>query len=227
MRILLIEDEVALAAALKYILEKNHFQVDIAYDGLEGEDLAFSNIYDAFVLDRMLPGKEGVAILRTLREAGITTPAMFLTARDAIADRVEGLEAGADDYLIKPFSNQEFLARVRALTRRSGQLVENEMLCVQGLTLDITAGSCCVQDKTTILTRKEAQLLELLLRNHGITLKKEQILDRIWGIEQEVEIGNVDLYIFYLRKKIDFSKAGLALHTVRGIGYVLMEETHD
>ncbi|MDO5293500.1 MAG: response regulator transcription factor [bacterium] len=227
MRILLIEDERALADALEYILKKNKYQVDVAYDGIAGEDYALTNSYDVLIMDRMLPGKEGVEILKTVRENKIHTPAMFLTAKSGIDDRVEGLEAGADDYLVKPFANKELLARVKALLRRNARLLMDEELQAGTLRLNVNQGKCSWADHEVSLTRTEAQLLELFLRNLGQTLTKEQILDRIWGFDKSVMYGNVELYIFYLRKKINFLEAELQLKTVRGMGYTLLEVQHD
>lgn len=221
MRILIVEDEVGLADALQYVLEKNGYQVDVAYDGLEGEAYALKNIYDGIVLDRMLPGKEGIAILKKLRCSDIKTPTMFLTAKDTINDRVEGLDAGADDYLIKPFSNKEFVARVGALVRRRGSFIYNEEIHLSDTILDIDNCIYTINGKSIRLTKTETQLLELLMRNKNQVLKKEQILDKIWGFNNDVEITNVELYIFYLRKKIDFSTADLELKTIRGVGYSL------
>ncbi len=223
MRILLVEDEVSLADALVYLLKKDGYQVDVSYDGSEGEDLALSGIYDGIVLDRMLPGREGLDILRTIRDTQLATPVMFLTARDSVHDRVDGLDAGADDYLIKPFSNQEFLARVRALTRRSKNMIENEELHLADTVLNIRRSLYTIGDSVVELTRTEAKLLELLIRNVDQVLEKEQILERIWGFNNEIDIANVDLYIYYLRKKIHFQDAGIELQTVRGVGYSLVQ----
>lgn len=205
------------------VLKKAGYIVDTAEDGIDGQDMAQTNIYDVIILDRMLPGKEGVDILRHLRKEKINTPVIFLTAKDSVLNRIEGLDAGADDYLVKPFSKDELLARVRALARRSENIIVNQELTAGNLTLNVEQCQVTVPPHKQKLSKKETQLLELLLRNRGQSLSKEQILDRVWGFEKDVEIKNVDLYIFYLRKKIDFEKAGLSLTTVRGIGYSLQE----
>ena len=223
MRVLLVEDEKRLAEALAHVLKKEGYITDVANDGTEGLLLAETNNYDVLILDRMLPGKEGVEILRSLRAQHIQTPAIFLTAKDTVQNRVEGLDAGADDYLVKPFSKAELLARVRALTRRSRTLVFPEQPELGSLRLDVAQCEAAVAGQTVKLSLKETQLLELLLRNQGQVLSKEQILDRIWGYGSDVEMKNVDLYIFYLRKKLDLAAAGLALETVRGVGYALKE----
>jgi len=223
LRILLIEDETRLADALAQILKKQGYLVDVAGNGDLGRDMAETAIYDVIILDRMLPGIEGVEILKYLRSKNVSIPIIFLTAKDAISSRIEGLDAGADDYLIKPFSKDELLARIRALTRRSKNLQLNESFCVASIRLDTRSCEVFIDNHKTKLTLTEAQLLELLMRNRGQTLTKEQILDRIWGFDKKVEIKNVELYIFYLRKKIDLKKGGVAIETVRGIGYCLKE----
>ena len=187
-------------------------------------DYALSGIYDVLILDRMLPGKEGLDILKSVRKAGISTPAMFLTARDTVNDRVDGLDAGADDYLIKPFSNKEFLARVNALARRSTKFVQNDILKIGEATLNIQKSELTFEPHTYSLTNTEASLLELLIRNKELVLSKEQIMEKIWGFDHDIEISNVELYIFYLRKKIPFSEIGVKLMTIRGVGYMLTEK---
>lgn len=184
--------------------------------------MAETQLYDVVILDRMLPRKDGVEILRHLRNHGIKTPVIFVTARDAVADRVEGLDAGGDDYLVKPFSKDELLARLRALARRPEELLPNS-LRVAALTLDAPRCEVHVPGGTVKLSVKEAQLLELLMRNKNQVLPKEQIFDRVWGPASEAEISAVELYIFYLRKKIDFTACGTVLETIRGMGYCMRE----
>ena len=224
MRILLVEDETRLAEALAQILKKQGYLVDVTENGAMGLDMAETGIYGVIILDRNLPNMEGVEILKHLRKKKITTPVIFLTAKDTISNRVEGLDAGADDYLIKPFSKEELLARIRALSRRSENLQTSGRLCVASLSLDIRLCEVSAGTEKVKLTATESQLLELLIRNQGQVLTKEQILDRIWGFDKEVEIKNVELYIFYLRKKIPFEKSGVVIQTVRGIGYCLKEQ---
>jgi len=223
LRILLVEDEIRLAEALEQILKKQGYIVDVATDGDVGQDMAETGIYGVIILDRNLPSVEGVEVLKQLRKKRITTPVILLTAKDTVSNRVEGLDAGADDYLIKPFSKDELLARVRALSRRSENLQTSETLSVALLKLDIRSQEVSIGAEKIKLTVTEAQLLELLMRNQGQVLSKEQILDRIWGFDKEVEIKNVELYIFYLRKKIDLEKSGVVISTVRGVGYILKE----
>lgn len=221
MRVLLVEDEIRLADALAYILKKEGFITDVVNDGMNGFLWAQTNNYDVIILDRMLPEMDGIEILQKLRLNKIQTPTIFLTAKDTVQNRVEGLDAGADDYLIKPFSKEELLARVRALTRRSQTLIFQDQLELGSLKLNTALCQVNIANKEIKLSLKETQLLELLLRNKGQVLSKEQILDRIWGYGSDIEMKNVDLYIFYLRKKINFEKVGVNLETIRGVGYLL------
>lgn len=223
MKILLVEDEERLAEAIHHILKKEGYVVDVSGDGLEGQALAETGVYDVIILDRMLPNKEGVEILQALRHQQISSPVLFLTAKDSVANRVEGLEAGADDYLIKPFANSELIARVRALSRRNENIIQNDQLTVGKLVLNSKECEVLIGQTKVKLSLKEAQLLELFMQNKGQTLSKEQILDRVWPFNTEVELKNVDLYTYYLRKKIDFPAAELALETIRGVGYALKE----
>lgn len=173
------------------------------------------------ILDRMLPGKEGITILKELRRNNIATPVLLLTAKDSINDRVEGLDAGADDYLVKPFATEELLARIRALARRPSPQAVIYKQQVGCLSLDPQSCEVDLEGKLIKLTLKESQLLELLMRNAGQVITKEQILDRVWGLDSEVEIGNVEIYIHYLRKKLGSNQ--IKIETVRGIGYCLKE----
>ena len=223
MRLLLIEDEQRLSEALAYILEKNNYGVDVAYDGVTGQDMVETGIYDLIILDRMLPGRDGIAVLKELRAQGIKTPVLLLTARDAIEDRVEGLDAGADDYLVKPFATEELLARVRALCRRHNEQLHNEKLQVASLILDPLRCEVICGKETIRLTLKESQLLELFIRNKGQVITKDQIFNRVWGLDTEVEINNVEIYIHYLRKKLNTVMCQINIETIRGIGYCLKE----
>ncbi len=223
MRLLLIEDEKGLSEALAYILKKNKYGVDVAYDGITGQEMAETAIYDIIILDRMLPGKEGLAVLKELRSQGIKTPVLILTAKDAVADRVQGLDAGADDYLVKPFSTDELLARIRALSRRQSELLQGDALQVSSLFLYPLKSEAVYGNTTIKLTLKETQLLELFIRNKCQVITREQILDRVWGLDSEVEMNNVEIYIYYLRKKLEPLNQLLRIDTIRGIGYCLRE----
>lgn len=226
MRLLLIEDQKRLSDALVYIFKKNHYGIDAAYDGLKGQEMAETEIYDLIILDRMLPKKEGLDILKDLRNKGIKTPVLILTAKDAIEDRVYGLDAGADDYLVKPFATEELLARVRALSRRQNEQLHGEKLEVGALVLDPKLCEAEYGTQKVKLTVKECQLLELFMRNRGQVITKEQILDRVWGFDKDIELNNVEIYIHYLRKKINTEQCGIKLETVRGIGYCLKEDNY-
>lgn len=218
-----MEDELRLAEALSYILHKNNYGVDLADDGIKGQELAETGVYDLIILDRMLPGRDGLAVLKTLRKNGLQTPVLILTARDAVSDRVEGLDSGADDYLVKPFSTEELLARIRALSRRRSQSIQNEQLNLAELTFSPLKGVIEYGGKTVRLTPKESMLLELLLRNKNQVISKEQILDKVWGLESDVEMNNIEVYLSFLRRKLRSLKSPIMIETVRGIGYCLRE----
>ena len=222
MRVLLVEDEKPLAAALGKIFEKNKILVDVVNDGIEGKLLSEHDVYDVIILDIMLPGMTGLEILRSIREAGKNVPILLLTAKDDTKDKVNGLNMGADDYLVKPFVTEELIARVRALGRRPWEVYQDNVIHFSNLSLNINSGELYVDDVLNRLTAKEAQLLEMFIRNPGMTISKEQILDRIWGIESMAMENSVEIYVHYLRKKLDTSKA--YIKTIRGLGYVLKEK---
>ncbi len=221
MNILLIEDEKSLADALAHILRKNNYSVDVAYDGMDGQYQAETMVHDIIILDRMLPGRDGIDILKNLREEGIFIPVLMLTAKDSIQNRVEGLDAGADDYLVKPFSKDELLARLRALARRHKEVVFNDEITIGEVTFSPYKSEVRIGDQVVHLTVRESQLLELFIKNRGLVLSKEQILEKVWGFESEVDVNSVEVYLSYLRKKLGNS---LKLQTVRGVGYCLKEE---
>lgn len=223
MRILLIEDEVALSDALAYMLKKKGYMVDTAYDGITGEEMAETDAYDILIIDRMLPYKEGASIVRDLRCKGIKTPILILTAKDSIKDRVEGLDAGADDYLIKPFSTEELLARIRALSRRQLDITEGDSMSVGRSVLKPLYKEVIAGKETIKLTLKETQLLELLLRNKKQVITRDQIINKVWGFDSEVEMNIVEIYIHNLRKKLPPKICGFTIETIRGIGYCIKE----
>lgn len=223
MRVLLVEDEVSLANALGELLKKNKILVDIANDGIEGKILAENDIYDVIILDIMLPGLSGLDILKALRDEGKSVPVLLLTAKDSTKDKVKGLDMGADDYLVKPFVTEELLARVRALGRRPWEVYQDSLITFSDLTLNISNGELTIDGAPNKLTSKEAQLLEMFIRNPGMTISKEQILDRIWGVESMAMENSVEIYVHYLRKKLSKSKA--TIKTIRGMGYVLKEKS--
>lgn len=220
MRVLVVEDEYGIANAVKKGLEQESFAVDVAYDGKEGFDLAVGEPYDVVVLDRMLPGMDGLDICKKLRQRSIHTPVLILTARGQIIDRVDGLNSGADDYLVKPFAFEELLARIRALARRPKENI-GSVLRVADLTLD-TAAFAVKRGKTPIrLSGKEHALLEYLMRHMGQVLTKNQIISHVWSYDADILPNTVEVFIGYLRKKIDkaFPHKSSLIATVRGFGY--------
>jgi DNA-binding response OmpR family regulator len=224
MRLLLVEDDKWLVNALVYQLKKENYAVDAALDGETGCELALANDYDLILLDRMLPKMDGIALLKRIRDAGKKCPVLFITAKDAIEDRVSGLDAGADDYLVKPFDKKEMLARIRALCRRPVTLMEDDTVSMDEMVLYPRSGSLTYKDRTVELTPHETHLLELLLRHRGQVLPRETILDRVWGPLGCVEPGNIDSYIHFLRKKMTGLNAPFIIRTFRGLGYRLERE---
>ncbi len=222
MRILVAEDEVTIAKALKVMLEKNKYSVDLVHNGLDALDYITATPYDALVLDIMMPGMDGIAVLSAARAQGITTPALFLTAKSEIEDRVAGLDAGADDYLSKPFAPAEFLARVRALTRRSGSYAA-AVLTVGNTSLDCGEYTLSAPGGSVRLNNREFQLLELFFRHPRQVFSTEHLMDKIWGLDSEAGIDVVWTYIGFLRKKLKQLDAGVELRTIRGAGYALEE----
>jgi DNA-binding response OmpR family regulator len=220
MHILVVEDERRLAQLLRRVLSEERHNVDIALDGNEGLDLALSGTYDLIILDLMLPGVEGMEVCRDLRKEQVDTPVLMLTARGAVEDRVAGLNAGADDYLTKPFAVDELLARVNALLRRRGRgLDATQVLAVGDLTLDLVRHEARRQGKTIELTPKEFALLEYLMRHPGQVLSRTQITDHVWRYDLESLSNVVDIYIHYVRDKIDRGFSPPLIKTVRGVGY--------
>ena len=220
MKLLLAEDERALSEAIVAVLEHNNYSVDAVFDGQEALDYILEQRYDGILLDIMMPKLDGLSVLRTLREHGITTPVMMLTAKAEVRDRVAGLDQGADDYLPKPFAMAELLARVRALTRRGGDYTP-DVLTMGDTSLDRRSYELCCGSASVRLSRKEYQLMEMLLLNQNRLLSTEQLMSRIWGYDSDAEINVVWVYISYLRKKLTQLGSGLQISAVRGRGYVL------
>jgi DNA-binding response OmpR family regulator len=221
MKILVVEDEHRLADLLRRALEHERHAVDISYDGRDGLERAEMGAFDLVVLDVMLPGLDGFEVCRQLRAAGVSTPVLMLTARDAVADRVQGLDAGADDYLTKPFAVAELLARVRALARRSP--TAPEILQVSDVTLDPGRHSVRRAQRHIDLTRTEFALLEYLMRHPGQVLTRQQITDHVWGYDYETMTNVVDIYVHYLRNKLEKGFKGKLIRTVRGVGYSITD----
>ena len=223
MRVLLIEDDVTIARLLKEGLEDEAYAVDIAHDGSEGYRTAAADDYDVIILDIMLPGMNGYEVCRALRNDGNKTPILMLTARDTERDIVEGLDTGADDYLAKPFSFDVLLARIRALLRRPNEKLE-EILQVGDLKLDPSSKKVTRASQEINLTSKEYGVLEYLMRNKGKVLSKEQIISHVWDFDADVLPNNVELFIMFLRRKIDKPFKSKLIHTVSGFGYKLEEK---
>ena len=222
MRILFAEDERDLNHIITKKLTAQGYSVDSVYDGEEAIDILSYTDYDAVILDIMMPKADGFAVLRALRSKGKNTPVLFLTARDSVQDRVAGLDSGANDYLVKPFSVEELLARIRAMTRTAFG-VSDSLLSVGDLTMDTAAKVVKRGGKEIPLSAKEYALLEYLMHNAGIVLSREKIENHIWNFDYEGGTNVVDVYIRYLRKKIDEGYDKKLIHTVRGRGYVLRE----
>jgi len=228
MRILVVEDERRLAAFLKKGFEAESMAVDVAGDGIEGAGLALQADYDAIVLDLMLPGKDGIAVLKEIRAAGKSTPILILSARGEVEDRIQGLNLGADDYLPKPFAFAEVLARVRALLRRPGSDGERGALIkVDDLSLDVLTRKVTRAGRAIELTNKEFQLLEYLVRHKGRVLSRVLIIEHIWDMQFDGGTNIVDVVINRLRRKIDDGAKHPLIRTVRGVGYVLEEPPRD
>ena len=220
MRILVVEDEHKIAGAIKRGLEQEHYAVDVAFDADSGLSMALTEEYDILILDRMLPGLiEGVDIAKEVRANGIHTPILLLTAKDSVEDRVTGLNAGADDYLIKPFAFEELIARVHALLRRPHEALPS-LLKIDNLEMNLSTGIVRRMGKVVQLSAKEYALLEYLLRNQNMVLSKQQIISHVWDYDADILPNTVEVFVGYLRNKLERPFKGQHLiHTVRGFGY--------
>lgn len=223
MRILIAEDECDLNNIITKKLSADGYCVDSCFDGSEAIEYLDAAEYDAVILDIMMPDTDGFGVLNHLRKQGKTTPVLFLTARDTVADKVKGLDSGANDYLVKPFSFEELSARIRAMTRKTFGMTDN-ILQVADLIMDTGSRTVRRGEQEIELSAKEYKLLEYLMRNRGIVLSREKIENHIWNFEYEGGTNVVDVYISYLRKKIDGSSENKLIHTVRGSGYVIKEK---
>ena len=222
MRILIVEDEKRLAGTLQDLLRRQGYTADVCYDGISGLDNARSDIYDLLVLDAMLPGMDGFALLRQLRGGGSRLPVLMLTARSELNDRVRGLDAGADYYLTKPFDSNELLACIRAITRRNTDAVDNT-LAFGDLRLELDTCQLSCGERSVRLSKKEFSMMEKLMANSGKVVTKEQLLLSVWGYESDAEDNNVEVYISFLRKKLKYLKSSVTIKTLRMVGYVLQE----
>lgn len=221
MRILMVEDEKYMAEAVAQVLKKNHYSVDLEYDGEAGLDCGLSGIYDIIVLDIMLPGRDGISVLKELRRNGIETPVILLTARGGTEDKVRGLDSGADDYLAKPFHTDELLARLRALGRRKTELMQGGILKYGDMELNPLSLRLGCGSGEVMLTLKESQLLELLMKRNNMIVSKESIIEKLWGYDTDAEDNRVEIHVSLLRKKLAQLESGVSIRAVRGAGYVL------
>lgn len=217
MKVLIIEDDLDISSGLSTALKREGYYPEVAHNGLEGEELALMNSYGIILLDLMLPGKSGVEICKSIRQAGIKTPVLMLTARDQVEDRVSGLDTGADDYLVKPFALPELLARMRALGRREAAQ-KKQVHQVADLVVDTLAGTVRRGERSIHLTAREYSLLEALIRNPGAVLTRDVILERVWNSDEALP-NTVNFHMSSLRKKVD--PEGNLIRTVHGLGYVL------
>jgi two-component system copper resistance phosphate regulon response regulator CusR len=224
-KILLIEDEPKTVQSLKQGLEENNYVVEVAYDGNMGHQLAIRNAYQLIISDIIIPGINGLEICRKLRAEGIQTPILMLTALSTTDDKIEGFDAGADDYLAKPFDFKEFLARVKALIKRSNQtMIEAQVLKFADLELDLTSKIVSRSGQKINLTAKEFQLMEYFLRNQEKVISKAEIAENIWEVEDENSSNLIEVYVNYLRKKVDKGFSSKLIHTQFGMGYILRQE---
>ena len=220
MRILVVEDEKRLADALTQIMREQKYAVDAVYDGEDGYQYALAGAYDAVILDVMLPKRTGYEVVRALRREKITTPVLMLTARDELESKVNGLDCGADDYMTKPFAPEELTARIRALTRRQGEVMLEEMT-FEDIVLELSSSDLRCGQKRIHLSFKEFEVMKLLLLSQYAILPKEQLIVKVWGAESDAEDNNVEAYISFLRKKLFFIGSKVTIQTVRKLGYRL------
>lgn len=220
MRILIVEDETRLAETLRQLMEDQRYQADMVGDGADGVDYGLTGQYDLIILDVMLPKVDGFEVARRLRSAHISTPILMLTARDDISDKIGGLDCGADDYMTKPFDSGELMARVRALTRRQGEVL-GDVLKVGDLSLECSSRLLRVGERSVRLGFKEFEVMRLLMVNSRALVSKETLIAKIWGLDSEAEDNNVEVYISFLRKKLAYLGSRIAISTVRKVGYYL------
>lgn len=221
MRILMIEDDKDLCGNISLALQAAGYETECCYNGDDGLYFAKTRAYDAIILDRMLPLVDGLTVLQSLRRQGIQTPVILATALDGLGDRISGLDAGADDYLVKPFAVEELMARIRAVTRRPARLADTSRLTAFGLCLEPEKRLLSCGGLSADLSRRESSLLECFLKNPGQTLPRARILSYVWGPSAEVEDGNLDNYVYFLRRRLAAVKAPAKLVTVHGVGYRL------
>ncbi|MGN1481189.1 response regulator transcription factor [Porcipelethomonas sp.] len=224
MRILIVEDERNLNMVLSEMLTMEGYYVDSSYDGIDGLDNALSGIYDIIILDIMLPKKNGIEVLSEIRKNNINTPVLMLTARSEIEDKISGLDNGADDYLTKPFNSKELLARIRALLRRREKVFIDENLKFADITIDKSTHEMYKNEQKVKLTKKEYDIMELLILNKGKVVAKEDLTVKIWGYNTDIEYNSIEVYISFLRKKLRAIDSDVCINTIRSLGYIIKEQ---
>ncbi|HIW02911.1 MAG TPA: response regulator transcription factor [Candidatus Protoclostridium stercorigallinarum] len=223
MRVLLVEDSVSLTEALESVFKREKFVVDIAHDGEEGVAYAETGVYDVIIMDVMMPVKSGVEATKELRAKKINTPIIMLTALSEESDKIAGLDCGADDYITKPFSVSELLARIRAVTRRKGDIIPDDGLSYGGVTLNLYTYMLSSGDKSIKLSKKEAEIMRYFFEKPSFVAQRDQIISKVWGFDSEFESNNLEVFISFLRKKLRFLDARFTIMPVRGVGYRLSE----
>jgi len=226
LKILVVEDERELSDVIVALLKQNSHEADAVYNGIDGEDFALSGVYDAIILDIMLPGKNGLDVLRSLREQGNSTPTLLLTAKSEVDDRIKGLDCGADDYLTKPFASGELLARLRAITRRGIEYIGDE-LRAGNTTLEKNTRQLHGEKGAVTLAAKEFQIMDMLLSNSRNIIPKERFVEKIWGFDNEAEYNNIEVYISFVRKKLTAIGSDLQIKAVRNVGYCIEVSSND
>lgn len=221
MKLLLVEDEKQLSEALQQILIKNKYSVDAVYNGDEGLDYALTGVYDVIILDIMLPKLNGLEILKMIRKRKISTPVILLTAKGSVDDRILGLDSGADDYLPKPFSPDELLARLRALTRRNGDFINENILEFSDIKLNLSTYDMEVNDNSITLTQKEFEILKYFMQRPKLVVSKDDLITKLWGFDSDIEHNNIEVYISFLRKKLAYVESNVKITTIRRVGYRL------
>ncbi|MBP1587363.1 MAG: response regulator transcription factor [Clostridia bacterium] len=220
MHILLVEDEQRLSKALKQILEENRYMVDAVYNGEDGLNYGLSGIYDVIILDIMLPRLDGISVAKSLRQSSINTPIIMLTARDSVNDKINGLDSGADDYMTKPFAPRELLARIRAVTRRQGEVLADVLECGD-FSFNTSTNEISKGDKTIRLNYKEAEILKLLTLRKNVIVSKEDLISKVWGYDSDAGDSNVEAYISFVRKKLSFIQSEMTILSYKKLGYRL------
>lgn len=223
MKLLLVEDEKQLSEALTQILKKNKYLVDAVFNGEDGLDYALTDIYDVIILDIMIPKLNGLEVLRKIREENISTPIIVLTAKGQVSDKVRGLDLGADDYLAKPFEPEELLARLRAMCRRKGEIINDNILSFLDFSLNLSTYILESKSGNVRLALKEIEILKYFLLRPKKVVNKEELITKVWGFESEAENNNIEVYISFIRKKLQYVGSEAKISTIRGVGYKLEE----